>query len=151
MPSPVSPLTTLAQALKAAPALLGWASVLLGARNLSAQAGPPRVVLFPVEGVIKSPQRNDTALRDVELELGARVWGKDFDQAWECKQRLFQALESQGAAGGLFWKAVSEAWNVDPDASKQGEELEVRFIVILSIDRVALTTGEVDGLSYTEQ
>jgi len=147
--APTSPLTTLAVALREASTLKGAAQVLAGADKLAVQGAPPRIVLFPLQGQYESATDN-SALRDLELQIAARIWARDIDGAWDLQVRLLQALEEQGAAAGLYWRLGSCAWDTEPDTTRQGQELEVIFTVRLAVDRVATPTGKIDAVQYTK-
>jgi hypothetical protein len=143
LPSPKSPLRAFVDALGVTAPLRPYArSIFLGARALSGNAAPPRIVIIPIEGPIGSAQNNITSIRDVSLELAVRIWGNEVDETWDLKTRLFQALEAQSVA---IWKSLSETWDIDSSASRKGEEVEVRITAWLSIDRRPQTLGEVDA------
>jgi hypothetical protein len=156
MPSPKSPITVLADALNAMPALQGFARVLAGKNALPLSGAPPRIVLFPVEGGYDSPEDNVASLVDVDLKIAAHLWAHDLDEAWDLRQRYIQALKQQAignpsqpmqatdAQAGIYYEFLTEAWDIKPDTAQQGQELEVivagRFA---GAPQLQLGTGEI--------
>lgn len=149
MPSPKSPLRTLQEALKASTQLRGFAQVLLGARAQPEAASPRRIVLVPTTGTYGAPAEAETALRDVELQVEARMWAADVDEAWDLRSRFIRALEEQGAACGAFWQAEAEVWADTPDASQHGEAVTIIFSATFPADRTTESTGQIDSYQLT--
>lgn len=151
--APKSPLTLLGEALQATSVLKGYAEVKVGVKYLAEQSRPPRIIIFPISGTYESAADNKSALRDIEQELAARIWGSDLDQAWELQQRYFQALEEQGQGSdnGIYWKAIKVSWDAVPDMDKQGVELESVISVRLALDRVPVRIGEVDAVNLIRE
>lgn len=161
MPSPVSQITTLVRALSNAPTLKGWMGIRVigGRRGLALQGAPPRIVIFPATGEIRSAREMDTAIRDVDRVLLAHLWAADLDQMEELEARFFQAFEYQASPEpsnpvptlpiGQYWKANSEEWNTDSDANTQGEEVLISLTAIHSIDRVPPSLGLVSSTAIS--
>jgi hypothetical protein len=159
--SPPSPLTILAQALAGAPSLAGFlqsTQVFLGSRYLSkSNSSPPRIVIFPSEGKLRDPYHLAEAVRDVDRDLVAHLWGKDFDQLHDLQTRFMNALEYQASPqpssptptkpAGVYWKAIEEKWDTTPDSAKQGEEVFLVLTVPIAFDRTPLATGLVESVS----
>lgn len=156
MPSPVSQIVQLYNNLRGAPTLAAsWMNVrvLLGARNMAKSGNPPRVVLFPTEGAIKTARDLTLAIRDVDRIIVAHLWGRDFDELQELEARFFQALDYQASpqpsnpsptvGPGLYWQATREDWDVTQDSDKNGESVFVTLASLNSIDKIPPTTGQV--------
>lgn len=158
-PSPPSPITLLAQGLNAAPSLIGFATVLAGKNNLTKLRAPPSIVIYPQSGPLEAAADIIDSFADVNLTIAARLWGSNLDQAWDLRARLVAALWSQGigdpsnpddTTAGFYFKLVDEVWDVIPDASQQGQELEVLFSIRSSASEKSLAYGEVDAESLTK-
>lgn len=139
MPSPRSPLRTLAEALALTDALKGKAKIFLGAANLPRQGAPGRIVIYPRRGPMTSAQYVGQQL-DVELEVAAQIWGEDIDHAWDLRARYLRALWEQGIAGGAFWQGVVEEWDEPQDTAEQGQALEV----VVNVKLQASTKTDLD-------
>lgn len=160
MPSPQSPLTALWLALKNAPTLNGWnnCSVFLGSRWLTKQTGASRIVLFPDKGIIGMPYISDFAIRNVEREVIAHLWARDFDEMDDLYTRFFQALEYQASPNpasvndpaGTYWLSKDEDWDTTPDENKQGESVAVRLVAYCPVNRASPSVGLVSGLTYAQ-
>lgn len=124
MASPVSPISTLFVTLANTASLKGRAKLLLGKARLAEGRSPPSIVMFPRKGPLSSPQYVGKQL-DVDLEMVARIWGRDIDEAWDLRNRYLRGLWEQGQAGGVFWQGVGELWDDSADTSEQGQELEI--------------------------
>lgn len=139
MPAPKGPVTLLAEALSAMPALSGFAKVLPGIQKLAASRSPPSIVLFPVEAGYQAPHDNVQSLVDIDLKLAAHLWASSLDEAWDLRVRFIEALKQQAignptapidatpSQAGVFYQLLTEKWDIDPDTAAQGTELEVLF------------------------
>ncbi len=158
MPSPKSPVTVLAEALAAMPALSGYAKVLSGKNSLVAGRAPPSIVIFPAEGGYQSPQDNVQSFVDVDLKIVAHLWAAGVDEAWDLRQRYIQALWQQAignptqpvaatdSQAGVMFELLTETWDVSPDTAQQGQELEVIIAArFASAQTLATTLGDINA------
>lgn len=151
MPSPQSQIVLFYNLLLATKALNG-VKLLLGAKKLASEGGPPRIVMFPVEGPVSVAQDNKSAIRDVDRVFAVRCWGNDFDEVEDLQQRFAQGLVEQAVADvSFFYKTQTETWNTDPDTNRQGEEVELLVVITQSVDRIVELTGEVDDQNLTRE
>lgn len=129
--------------------------VALGRQELARTTATRRIVFVPVDGPYMPPDRErerHTAapvLATVDQAMVARIWGASIDDAWDIQQRLFQALNEYVAAGGYRFRHEGHQWDTDPDTSEQGEALQVRFHLMLPIDRAAGTSTTVATVNAT--
>jgi hypothetical protein len=161
MPSPKSPLTTLVEALDAAPSLRGFGGkskglVLLGKDRLARGRSAPSIVLFPATGPLKVPSDNVNQYADVVLVVTARLWGRDIDEAWDLRARYIAALWFQAnpdplnpddSIAGPYFALESETWDIVPDTAQLGQELEVDVAFRFAASDEPLTYGQVDAES----
>lgn len=156
MPSPKSPVMVLADKLNAATPLRGFARVLAGKNQLVTGRSPPSIVLIPVSGPLKVPRNLVDSYLDVDLNIVARLWGRDLDEVWDLRARYIAALWEQAigdplnpsdSAAGFFFQFVDETWDVNPDSAQQGQELEVVTTIVLSASDRAVVYGRVDATS----
>lgn len=149
MPYPESPITTLAKALQATDALRGNAAVYTGRKDFSRVGAPPRIILMPHEGADLPPADKDNSLGDIDMGIAVRIWGETIDAVWWLHVWFVQALEEQGAAGGLWWELGPTIWNEAPDTSSQGECETFQIRVRLAIPSAAGDEGHV-GDAWTQ-
>jgi len=148
MPSPKGDLTLLAQNIQASSSMLGFAKVLPGKNNLAAAGAPPRVVMFPVGGKNGIPDDNKASVTSGWMLVTAHFWAHNSDEAFDLRQRWFQALRIQADAGGYFWKSPDsedERWDVQPDTAEQGQEFEIDILIRIDANLPSsyLRTGHV--------
>jgi hypothetical protein len=158
MPAPKSPLTTLAEALDAAPSLRGYGGkskgvVQLGKDRLARGRSAPSIVLFPATGPLKTPSDNVNQYADAVLVVTARLWGRDIDEAWDLRARYIAALWYQAnpdpfnpddTIAGPYFALESETWDIVPDTAEFGQELEVDAVFRFSASDKVLTHGLVE-------
>jgi len=150
MPSPKCPITLLADFLEQTPHMRG-VKLIPGAKRRADAGSPRRINIFPAEGKGLAALRPESAIRDVNLDVVCRCWGKDYDEAWEVRRLLLMALEDQGQGSedSFFWQFDSEAWEMSPDTSRQGEEVNVVVTQRCGIDRDASSEGLVESTRAT--
>lgn len=141
MASPKSPLTILCEALQQTTPLKGFArSIKLGKNFLPEGGAPPRIVIFPRRGPLASPQYVGTSM-DVQLEVVARLWGANIDNAWDLRARFLKGMWEQGIAGGAWWSSVSELWDDSEDTAEQGQALEVVLTLTFTASDKSIVYG----------
>lgn len=159
MPAPKSPITLLAESLNAAPTLKGFAKVLAGKDKLAAGRSAPSIVIYPWTAGYRDSMDNVDSFVDVDLQLAARVWGRNIDETWDLRARLIAAMWAQGigdpnnpddSVAGPYFKFLDETWDIVPDTSQQGQELEVLFVIRESASEKALALGLVSAESLTK-
>jgi hypothetical protein len=148
MPSPKGDLTLLCQNLQATVALLGFAQVLPGKNKLAASGAPTRIVMFPVGSKNGTADDRTVSVTSGWMLFTAHCWALDPDNAFDLRERFFQALRIQADAGGYYWKSPDsedERWDIQPDTAQQGQEFEIDVLVRLdvSLPESYLTRGTV--------
>jgi hypothetical protein len=135
-----SPLTLFADALAARTEIHGGEiAVYLGREHLPRTTGARRIVVVPVDGDYVAPDRERVrhltapVIAVASQAVALRIWGESLDHAWEIHARLISALDGYVKAGGYRFKHEGFAWDVDPDASEQGEALTVRIRLLLPL------------------
>jgi hypothetical protein len=159
MPSPKSPITLLAEALNATPMLKGFAKVLAGKDELAKGRAPPSIVIYPWKAGYRDAQDNISSFVDVDLQLAARLWGRNDDEAWDLRARFIAALWNQAfgdvnnaddSVAGFYFTMIDETWDIVPDTAVQGQELEVLFVIRASASEKSLSIGVVVSESMTK-
>jgi hypothetical protein len=156
-PSPKGDLRLLCESLQACSSLLGFAKVKWGKNKLIEQASPPQVVIFPVAAANGPADDRTVTVTSSWMLLTAHFWtapsAQDpggVDNAFDLRQRWFQALRAQADAGGYYWKSAegdSERWDIQPDSAEQGQEFEIDIVVRIDANLPTQSTGKVQATS----
>lgn len=150
MPSPSGDLTLLARAMQAQQPLLGFAKVLSGKNELAKQGSPPRAVVFVVGGTGGVADDLRVTITSSWMVVTSHFWASSVDEAFDLRQRWFQALRAQADAGGYYWKlpeGENERWDIVPDTAAQGQEFEIDILVRVDANFPPKSTGTVQAVS----
>lgn len=123
--------------------------------SISKVTAPPRIVLYADEGQYQAAADKRTSITGNMLELVAAIWGGSLRECRYIRTLLFRAFEEARATSAEFpwveWeKAGTEKYNTGPDTTINGAGMQLRFKVLISIDRVPLGTGLVEETSLTK-
>lgn len=156
-PSPPGDLTVLTRALQSAPSLLGFATVLGGKNQLKDGASPPRIVMFVVGARDRAPYDAKTAVSSAWMIITAHFWAAasttdpgGLNNAFDLRERWYQALFAQAASGGYYWKNAegeNERWDQEPETAEQGQEFEIDIEVCVDANKPKQKTGTVEQTS----
>jgi hypothetical protein len=150
VPSPPGDLTLFCRLLQSASSLLGFAKVLPGKNALALAGAPPRVVMFPVNAVDGVADDRTVTIKSSWMLFTGHFWAADVDQAFDLRERWFQAIRAQADAKGYFWKSPegeNERWDTAPDTAQQGQEFEIDVLLRIDANKVPLSMGTVAATS----